>query len=212
MIPRLHVVTDDAVLSDRAFLATAAALARGLGPDLALHLRGHATPARRLHRLAADLEVALDGTGTPLLVADRIDVALATARSGVRVGVRSIPVETARELVGGRLLGCSVHDPDEAAGAVIAGADFVILGTIWETPSHPGRPGAGLALVRQAARRAGAPVIAIGGVTSERAAEAVAAGAGGVAVLRGVWAAPDPLAAAAAYVDAMKAAPATGAA
>ncbi|HUG40611.1 MAG TPA: thiamine phosphate synthase [Longimicrobiales bacterium] len=210
MIPRLHVVTDDDVLADARFPATAAALARSLGPDLALHLRGHHTPAGRLHRLATDLEDAAEGTGAGLLLADRVDVALATRGAGVRLGALSIPVAVARSLVGARLLAASVHAVDEAVGAVAAGADFVVLGTIWPTASHPGRDGAGTALIRAVAARVDAPVVAIGGVTPARAAEALAAGAAGVAVVRGVWAADDPLAAAAAFVAAMGAVPATG--
>jgi thiamine monophosphate synthase len=78
--------------------------------------------------------------------------------------------------------------------AVSEGADFLVVGNIYETLSHPGRPAAGLTLLTQTAGL-GRPVIAIGGITPERAAEVKAAGAYGVAAIRGLWLAADPAAA-----------------
>lgn len=206
MIPRLHVVTDDEVLARPAFPHTAAALARALGDDVAIHLRGHRTSARRLLVLAEDLLQIVAGTASPVLVADRVDVALATPGAGVHLGARSIPVAAARALIGDRLLGCSVHAADEGVAVARDGADFLLLGTIWATDSHPGRKGAGTELIRSTAAKVRLPVVAIGGVTPERAAEAVAAGAAGVAVLRGVWEARDPVTAALSCTAAMDAA------
>ena len=208
MIPRLHVVTDDDVLARPAFPATAAALARALGDDLAIHLRGHRTSARRLLALTEQLLEAAAGTGSPVLVADRVDVALATEGAGVRLGAASLPVGAARALIGDRLLACSVHAVEEGVAAARDGADFLVLGTVWATASHPGRSGAGTVLIRDTAGRVDVPVVAIGGLTPERAREAVSAGAAGVAVLTGVWEAPDPVAAARSYAAAMDAAPA----
>ena len=211
MIPRLHVVTDDAVLASPEFARTAAALAGSLRGELALHLRGHATPARRLHALAEELDPIVAAAGGLLLVADRVDVALATEAAGVRLGARSIPVAVARELLGDRPVASSVHSVDEAVAAARDGADFLVLGTIWATASHPGREGAGPGHITAVAARVDVPVVAIGGVTIPRAVEAVAAGAAGVAILSGVWGAADPLAAARGYQDALAGAP-TGAA
>lgn len=206
MIPRLHVVTDDEVLARPAFPPTAAALARALGRDVAIHLRGHRTSARRLLELAGDLLETAAVTASAVLVADRVDVALATPGAGVRLGARSIPVAAVRALIGDRLLGCSVHAADEGVTAARDGADFLLLGTIWATDSHPGREGAGTELIRATAAKVGIRVVAIGGVTPERAADTIAAGAAGVAVLRGVWEARDPVAAALSCTAAMDAA------
>jgi thiazole tautomerase (transcriptional regulator TenI) len=138
-----------------------------------------------------------------LLVNDRVDVALA-AGCGAQIGRRSIPVASARSLLGDRApLGCSVHDTGGAVAAAAGGADFLVLGTIWPTPSHPGAGGAGLGTVADVAATVAVPVIVIGGVTPQRAREALDAGGHGVAVLRGVWAASDPVAAAAVYLEAM---------
>jgi thiamine-phosphate pyrophosphorylase len=92
-------------------------------------------------------------------------------------------------------IGRSVHSADEAARAVEEGADFLLVGNIYETASHPGRPAAGLALVRAAAAL-GRPVIAIGGVDAGRVREVRAAGAYGVAAISALWRAADPAAAA----------------
>lgn len=201
MVPQLHVVTDDDVLARPSFSETAAALVRSHGPRIALHLRGHATAAGRLYELAAALGSAARDTGAGLLIADRLDVALATPGAGVRLGTRSIPAAVARRLLGERPLACSVHSAAGAVDAARDGANFLVVGTIWPTASHPGRKGAGLALVAAVAARVEIPVVVIGGVTPERAAEAIGAGAAGVAVLGGIWNASDPLSAAARYLE-----------
>lgn len=202
--PGLHVVTNDEVLADSRFPDRAGALLRAHGPDLALHLRGPRTPVRRLLDLARAIRQPASESGALLLVNDRVDVALAAAADGVQLGARSIPVAAARSIRQDWVIGASVHDPDELPTA--AGSDFVLVGTIWATASHPGREGAGLDRVRDVHRRTDRPIIAIGGVTPSRAAEARSAGAHGVAVIRGVWDAGDPVEAAGSYLERLGAA------
>lgn len=170
------------------------------GPDVMFHLRAPRASGRRLHELArAVVGVAAD-VGAVLLVNDRIDVALAAA-DGAQVGARGVRVRDARRMLGAhRLLGASVHTAAEAIDAAAEGADFVVAGTIWPTPSHPGREGAGLELIREIAT-SDIRVVAIGGVTPERGAEAREAGASGIAVIRGVWDAADPAQAVRAYLE-----------
>ena len=203
-IPVLHAVTDDAVLARPGFVEAAEAVARAGGAGLALHLRGPGTEGGMLYRLAVELRDAVREHGAMLVVNDRVDVAMAVGVDGVQLGARGLEIADARRLAGGRMrIGASVHASDEARAAVDAGADWVIAGTIWSTPSHPGRPGAGLPLIRALAA-AGTPPIAIGGVTVERAAEARGAGATGAAVLRGIWDAPDPADAVRQYLSALR--------
>ena len=204
-LPRLHVVTTDDVLASPGFLERARALMASHGPALALHVRGPAGPVRTLLEVADALMDGAGETGALLVVNDRTDVALAVGAPGVQLGERSIPVQAARSLLGDDArIGYSAHSASEAASAASNGADFVVVGTIWETPTHPGREGAGLARVRQSVADASAPVLAIGGVTPDRAREAVSAGAWGVAVVRGVWSADDPVAAAGEYLEVME--------
>lgn len=202
-LPRLHVVTNDKVLAAPGFRETATALIRAHGTGLALHLR---SPEGRVRRLLEETE-ALAGpardAGALLMVNDRPDVALAVG-TGVQLGRRSIPVQAARSILGDEaVIGYSAHGAPEAASAVRNGADYVLIGTIWSTPSHPGREGAGPERVRATVAVSGGPVLAVGGVTPERARVAREAGAWGVAVIRGVWDAADPVAAAAEYLQEM---------
>jgi thiamine-phosphate diphosphorylase len=97
-------------------------------------------------------------------------------------------------------LGASVHDAKGAAEAAGEGADYAFLGTIFATPSHPGRAGMGLEGLAAVAGKAKAiprpfHLIAIGGIDAARAAEVLGAGAYGIAAVRGIWGSRDPAAA-----------------
>jgi thiamine-phosphate pyrophosphorylase len=198
-LPPLHVVADDEVVARTDFVDCARLILAMGGPDIVFHLRAPRASGRRLHDLARVIRDAV-GRRAVLLVNDRIDVALAAA-DGAQVGARGVRVRDARRLLGpDRLLGASVHSAAEAIDSVAEGADFVVAGTIWPTPSHPGREGAGLGLIREIAS-SDIAVVAIGGVTPERAAEARGAGASGIAVIRGVWDAVDPAEAVREYLE-----------
>lgn len=210
-LPRLHVTTSDDVLADNAFVRRALAVVEAGGDAIALHVRGGGVSAARLHEIAAALRPTCTRLGARLFVNSRVDVALACDADGVQLGVRSLPVADARTLLGDRrLIGYSAHSAEEAAGAVDAGSDFVLLGSVWETTSHPDAAPAGLDVLRSTVDEAGAPVIAIGGVTPARVEEAARAGAHGVAVLSGVWRAQVEAEAVAMYLDALRAAHAGG--
>lgn len=204
-IPRLHVVTDDAVLSREDFEAEARAVLVAGGAGLALHLRGAAVTGRKLHRLATELSREAAGTGALLLVNDRVDVVLTTRAHGAHLAGRSLPVEAARALLGPeRLLGRSTHARDEALAAAGEGADYLFVGTIFPTPSHPGVAGRGPEAVGEVAEAVRVPVLGIGGITPERVVEVTTRGAHGVAVIRGVWGDARPAEAVARYLAAME--------
>jgi thiamine-phosphate pyrophosphorylase len=193
-IPRLHAITEARLLADPDLGRKGAAIA-ALGPGSAIHLRDRnaAMPAlaevgRRLAALTRPAESALVVNGRP-------DLARALGAQGVQLGEEDLPVAAARTVLGPGWIGRSVHSAEGARQAFEAGADFVILGSIFPTPSHPDRAPLGLGVLEEAARL-GRPVIAIGGVTAERAAECRRAGAWGVAAIRALWDAADPYAAA----------------
>lgn len=201
MLPRLHLVTNDAVLRGADFRARAQRVLAVHGERVALQLRGHGLEGRELFALAADLAFAADAAGATVLVNDRVDVALAAGVDGVQLGRRSLPVDRVRELLGADAwIGYSAHAAEEAAVAVEAGADFTLVGTIYSSASHPRARPAGPWRIRRAVRAAAAPVLAIGGVTPARVPEVRRAGAYGVAVIRGVWDAEDPADAAGSYL------------
>lgn len=205
-MPRLHVVTDDRIVERGDLIRTARAVLEAGGPDLVLHLRGPGATGARLYEIACALvPVAAAAAGALLLVNDRVDVALVAGAHGAHLGRRSLGVAPARRILGeGARVGVSTHGPDEAARAAREGADFAFVGTVYPTPTHPGRPGGGAEVVRAAAGAApGLPLLAIGGVGPERVGEMLEAGAHGVAVIRGVWEAGDPVDRVKGYLEAL---------
>ncbi len=204
-VPRLHLVTDDDVLAAPRFEEVAAALLHSGGARVAVHVRGPRTSGRVLYGIASRLVSRAGTAGAVVVVNDRVDVALAGGAGAVHLGCRSLPVPVARRLLGEDVgIGVSTHSADEVTAAVEAGADWIFAGTIYRTPSHPGRPGRGVEGVRTATQAAaGLPVLAIGGITPERVVEVRAAGGWGVAVVRGIWQAADPMAAMREYLEAL---------
>ncbi len=201
MIPTLHVVTDDGVLARDDFLARARQVLQA-GAGVALHLRGPHTTGRQLFDLAEALCDQAVASGARLLVNDRVDVALCLGLDGAHLGRRSLPPCEARGLLGtDRLLGASVHGVEEAVAAVQGGADFLFVGALWATPSHPDQVPAGPQRIREVAAAVSVPLLGIGGVTPERVSEIFEAGAHGAAVVSGIWQAPSSGEAVQAYLQ-----------
>ncbi len=125
---------------------------------------------------------------------DRPELALAAEADGVHVGQDDTPPDEVREQVGERLLiGLSTHSPQQFDAALRSEADQVSVGPVWETPTKPGRPAAGLDYVRHAAAHAGErPWFAIGGIDESNVGEVVEAGARRVVVVRAIADAADP--------------------
>ncbi len=137
--------------------------------------------ARRLRALAARVGARARGRSR-VLVNDRVDVALAAGVDGVHLRADSAPTADARRLgPAGWIVGRSVHAPDEAGGEL--DATYVLFGAVFPTRSKPDRPAAGLDRLRDAVAASHRPVLAIGGMTPERAAAARAVGAAGVAAI-----------------------------
>jgi thiamine-phosphate diphosphorylase len=192
-LPRVHAFTDADLLGHPEFGIRAAAIAAA-GPAVALHARARGASAALLSAGALRMISLARPPEAAVFVNGRPDLAAAVGAHGVQLGGDDLAPADARQLLPRGWIGRSVHTPEEARVAVIEGADFLVVGNIYETPSHRGRPPAGLTLVTQAAVL-GRPVIAIGGITPERAAQVEAAGAYGVAAIRSLWLAPDPAAA-----------------
>lgn len=195
-LPRLHAVTDERVAGHPDLEQVAAALARG-APGLALHARGHTLKGLEHYQLAVRL-CPSPSAPARLLVNDRLDVALAVRADGVQLSGASLSVADARRLNPEWIVGRSVHSLAEARAAHDEGPDYLLVGPVFATATHPGATPLGLEALRDVAGL-GVPVIAIGGVTADRAGAARAAGAWGVAAIRALWDAPDPEAAARAF-------------
>jgi thiamine-phosphate diphosphorylase len=171
----------------------AAAIAAA-GSSVALHARTGGASGALLSAGALRLIALARPPEASVFVSGRPDIAAAVGAHGIQLRSDDLSPADARRLLPRGWIGRSVHSKEEAAVAVAEGADFLVVGNIYETPSHPGRPAAGPGLVTEAAGL-GRPVIAIGGITPDRAAEVKAAGAYGVAAIRGLWRAADPAAA-----------------
>lgn len=192
MIPRLHVVTDDPILARSGFSAAAIEVLEAGGARVALHVRGPRSSGRALFRAAADLIRPARRTGGWLVVNDRVDVALVLGIRRVHLGGRSMPASVARRLLGPDAhVGRSVHSAAEAGG-VDGRIDYLFAGTVFATPSHEGIAPGGVDVVSAAAAASPAPVVGIGGITADRTARVLSAGARGVAVIRAVWDAASP--------------------
>lgn len=170
------------------FLARATAIMRALGPRGALHLRSSSTSGRKFHDLAVALAAVQERTGCWLIVNDRVDVALAVGAKGVQLASHSMLVPDAMAVSRSVPIGVSIHSAEEAIQAEADGASWCVAGTVFETPSHEGRPAARVEFVQQVADSVKIPIVAIGGVTPEDVAALLGAGAHGIATIRGaMW-------------------------
>jgi thiamine-phosphate diphosphorylase len=202
MPPALHAVTNDAILSRPNFFGLAVRVMCALGSKGAIQLRTRWLAAARLYELASALVEAERSTGCWVFVIDRVDIALVSGAHGAQLTSHSLTVEQAHIAAPKLPLGASVHSADEAVAAANAGADWVVAGHVYSTPSHPGQPGRGIELVNAITAATTVPCIAIGGIRPKHVPALRAAGAHGVAVIRGIWDANDAERAAFDYVSA----------
>ena len=158
-----------------------------------VQLRERDLSARALMTLACEVQAVTASRRSQLLINDRIDVALALEGVGVHLRSNSLAVSVARQLLGAqRLLGVSVHGVEEVMEAESQGADYLVLGPIYETPSKQMfGPPLGIHALEKACRLVRIPIIGIGGVTAARAHELRRAGAFGVAVITAILGAAD---------------------
>lgn len=193
--PVLCLITDRHLVEPRALEDLVVGAVEG-GVNL-VQLREKDLPTRSLLELANRLQAALAGRAT-LVVNSRADVAFAARTDGVHLPSDGLPAEGARAVLGSSaLIGQSVHSVAEVAQAAVAGAvDYVELGTIFPSRSHPGGPTLGVQAIRAAAAHP-VPILAVGGITPENAGSVIAAGAAGVAVISAILGDPNPRSAAA---------------
>jgi thiamine-phosphate pyrophosphorylase len=202
--PRLYLVTDRTRTRGRPLLDAVEAALRG-GVD-AVQLREKDLPGRSLHDLAVETLALCRRYGAKLFINDRTDVALAVGADGVHLPATSFDPKDARRLLGAdKLIGVSTHSLAEARAAATAGANFIVFGPIFETPSKRGygKP-VGVQALRGVTRGVDVPVLAIGGVTIGNVAELQEAGAAGVAAVAAILEATDPAMAAQGFKAALR--------
>lgn len=192
-IPRLYVVTDRQQTAGRPLEKVVAAAAQG-GAGM-IQLREKDITARELYDLGARLQDLLTPRGIPLLINDRLDVAQALDAAGVHLAGHSLaPVDARRVLGPNKLIGVSTHSLDRARQAMCEGVDFIVFGPVFDTPSkRQYGPPQGLQHLAEVVANVTCPVIAIGGIDANNLPQVLQTGAHGVAMIRAVLAAPDPL-------------------
>jgi thiamine-phosphate pyrophosphorylase len=192
---RLIAITDDLRDGSDGLVARATAAARGGATMIQLRLKH--TDARTLVDIGRALVAALP---VPLIINDRLDVALACGAAGVHVGADDLPTAIVRRLAPpGFVIGTSVGSVDEASLAAGGGggADYAGVGPVFGSGSKLDAGEAiGLAGLKQLAALVGLPAVAIGGITAGTAAQVMATGVVGIAVIGGIFGGPDPEAAA----------------
>ena len=193
-LPCLCLVADCSVVAPGELQDRVAAAVDG-GVSL-VQLRAKEMPGGLLLSLVLELSRAIAGRAV-LLVNERVDVAATANASGVQLGEQALPPRAARKLLPpGSLVGRSVHSVEGALKAEADGADCLVVGTMFETSSHPGDVPAGPRLMREVADHCDLPLIGIGGITPDNVDSVIEAGASGVAVIRSILAANDPRSAA----------------
>lgn len=194
-IGRLHILTDAGLQQRHSHAALAELAITGGADTIQYRAKGNAT--REMIEIAREMVSNCRRAGVPLLINDRIDVALAADAQGVHLGADDFPVSLARQLLGpDRIIGASARTPAEARVAEAAGADYLGVGPLFETStkSDAGVP-LGVAGLRSIVAAVEIPVIAIGGIRADRVHVAAEGGAYGVAVIGAAALADDPAAA-----------------
>jgi thiamine-phosphate pyrophosphorylase len=148
------------------------------GVDM-IQIREKDLPVRELFDLVCRIREVATRTTTRVLVNDRLDVALAAGVDGVHLPTQGLPPDRVRPFI--KLLGVSTHTMQEAIYAEKSRADFIVFGPVFDSP---GKAAVGIEALRKVVAAVNIPVLAIGGVTSAKAEEVIAAGAAGFAAIR----------------------------
>ena len=191
VFPRLYAIIDPTLLTVSE-LDLAAALA-GSGVEL-IQYRNKTASSRQFFEISRRLSSALGPRGIRLIVNDRPDIALLAGAGGVHVGQDDLSAEDARAICGpDRWVGLSTHTLEQLAAAERTSADYIAFGPIFPTATKKNPdPVVGTELLRKARQMTKKPLVAIGGITLERAAEVYRAGADSLAVIRDLICTQDP--------------------
>jgi len=191
LFPALYPILDPS-LTSRPLLQIAETLANA-GVEL-MQLRDKRASARMVYSGARQLVERLGSSGVRIIVNDRPDIARMAGAAGVHVGQKDLPVEAARAIMGKQLwVGVSTHNLEQLREADATSADYIAIGPIFPTGTKDNPdPVVGVEFICGSRRLTRKPLVAIGGITVESAADVFGAGADSIAVVRDVLASPDP--------------------
>ena len=186
----IYLVTDEACLHGRPLLkCVEEALAAGV---TLVQYRAKAADGGVLYAEACRLKELCDKYNVPLIINDRLDIALAVGAAGVHLGQDDLPCAVARRLLGEDfIIGVSAHNPAEAVQAVSEGADYLGCGAVFGTATKHDVAKLGLENLRAIRKAVAVPMVGIGGITADNYSEVLATGANGAAIVSGILAQED---------------------
>lgn len=186
----IYLVTDDGCLQGRALIDCVREALDG-GVTL-LQYRAKTASSAEMYDEALQLKALCDSFKVPLIINDRLDIAMAVGAAGVHLGQDDLPCAAARKILGeGYIIGVSAHNPAEAKAALQSGADYLGCGAVFGTATKADVQKLGTDGVAAICKAKGLPVVGIGGVTADNYREVRAAGADGAAIVSGILAQPD---------------------
>jgi len=204
VMPRLYVILDAGMLTEPAGEIAEKLIQAGVR---LLQYRDKRASARELLSNSRTIAATARAANCTFLVNDRPDIAYLAGADGVHVGQEDLGVEQAREVIGAeRWVGVSTHNLEQFQQAAASSADYIAVGPIFPTSSKANPdPVVGVEFVRRARALTSKPIVAIGGISLERAPEVIAAGADSIAVISGVLKAQDPAVQAREYLEKLEA-------
>lgn len=186
----IYLVTDDGCLQGRALLDRVREALEG-GVTL-VQYRAKTASSAEMYAEAQELKALCDSFKVPLIINDRLDIAMAVGAAGVHLGQDDLPCAAARKLLGeDYIIGVSAHNPAEAKAALQSGADYLGCGAVFGTATKADVKKLGTDGLAAICKAKGLPVVGIGGVTADNYREVRAAGADGAAIVSGILAQPD---------------------
>lgn len=186
----IYLVTDDGCLQGRALIDCLREALEG-GVTL-VQYRAKTASSAEMYTEALQLKALCDNFKVPLIINDRLDIAMAVGAAGVHLGQDDLPCSAARKLLGeDYIIGVSAHNPAEAKAALQSGADYLGCGAVFGTATKADVKKLGTDGLAAICKAKGLPVVGIGGVTADNYREVRAAGADGAAIVSGILAQPD---------------------
>ena len=186
----IYLVTDEGCLQGRALLDCVREALDG-GVTL-VQYRAKTASSAEMYAEALQLKALCDSFKVPLIINDRLDIAMAVGAAGVHLGQDDLPCAAARKILGeDYIIGVSAHNPAEAKAALQSGADYLGCGAVFGTATKADVQKLGTDGLAAICKAKGLPVVGIGGVTADNYREVRAAGAEGAAIVSGILAQPD---------------------
>lgn len=186
----IYLVTDDGCLQGRALIDCVREALEG-GVTL-VQYRAKTAASAEMYAEALQLQALCDSFKVPLIINDRLDIAMAVGAAGVHLGQDDLPCAAARKILGeDYIIGVSAHNPAEAKAALQSGADYLGCGAVFGTATKADVKKLGTEGLTAICREKGLPLVGIGGVTADNYREVRAAGADGAAIVSGILAQPD---------------------